>query len=290
MHKDLCHPGQHEGIIEAQLFEAVQAGLAGRTSQRQVRTGTRAILSGILFDASGRRMSPIHARNRHGQSYRYYTSASLLTGAAPDGDTRRVSAPALEEALLTRLRRWSGRTDACLQELRPHVNRISLHDDHIDVSITVPELENWNSRIVEPDKWVLEGRTLTVRSPLRLRVRGGRTFAIEATRSSTRRRPDRALLAGLKRAHAELQARGIDLMDHRGSQADSRGLEDPYLRKLTTLAFLAPDIQQAIISGQQPADLTLAGLLATRLPVDWESQRRLLGFSLAGPVATLIGA
>ena len=267
----------------------MQASLSSRTAQRKVRTGTRAILSGILFDASGRRMSPIHACNRHGQSYRYYTSGSLLTGGKQHGDARRVSAPVLEEALLIRLRRWSGRTDASLQELRPLVQRIALNDAHIDVSITVPELEDWSSRIVEPDRSNPEGLILTVRSPLKLKVRGGRTFAIEAARSSARRRPDRALLAGLRRAHAELQSRGIDLMDHRGSYADARGVEDPYLRKLTKLAFLAPDIQQAIISGQQPADLTLAGLLASPIPIDWDEQRRHLGFCPAGPDGTLLG-
>ena len=172
IHKELCHPGQHDGIIEAELFEAVQASLSSRTAQRKVRTGTRAILSGILFDASGRRMSPIHARNRHGQSYRYYTSGSLLTGGKQHGDARRDSAPALEEALLIRLRRWSGRTDASLQELRPMVQRIALNDAHIDVSITVPELEDWSSRIVEPDRSNPEGLILTVRSPLKLKVRG----------------------------------------------------------------------------------------------------------------------
>ena len=78
-------------------------------------------------------------------------------------------------------------------------------------------------------------------------------------------------------------------MDHRGSYADARGVEDPHLRKLTKLAFLAPDIQQAIISGQQPADLTLAGLLASPIPIDWDEQRRHLGFCPAGPDGTLLG-
>ena len=289
VHKELCHPGQHAGIIDEELFEAVQASMAGRTALRQIRTGTRAALAGILFDASGKRMSPIHARNRHGQSYRYYVSSSLLTGTRGGDPSRRISGPAIEEALLTRLRQWSGRATAGLQELCSLVRRIDVHDDHIDVIISMPELEDWSSRIIDPDRWDIENRMLKVRSALKLKVRGGRTFAIEAARSPARRRPDRALLAGLKRAHAELHSRGIDMMERGSSLAEAKGVEDPYLRKLTSLAFLAPDIQQAIVSGQQPAELTLAGLLSTRLPVGWDAQRELLGFSLGSPDSPLQG-
>ncbi len=45
------------------------------------------------------------------------------------------------------------------------------------------------------------------------------------------------------------------------------------------LAFLAPDIVQAILEGRQPVDLTAARLMRlSNLPASWEDQRRLLGF------------
>jgi hypothetical protein len=49
--------------------------------------------------------------------------------------------------------------------------------------------------------------------------------------------------------------------------------------KALKLAFLAPDIVQAIVEGRQPVDLTAARLTRlTNLPASWEDQRRLLGF------------
>ncbi len=49
--------------------------------------------------------------------------------------------------------------------------------------------------------------------------------------------------------------------------------------KALKLAFLAPDIVQAIIEGRQPVDLTAARLMRlSNLPASWEDQRRLLGF------------
>ena len=45
------------------------------------------------------------------------------------------------------------------------------------------------------------------------------------------------------------------------------------------LAFLAPDITDAILDGRQPTELSAARLKRMRdLPPDWQQQRRYLGF------------
>lgn len=49
--------------------------------------------------------------------------------------------------------------------------------------------------------------------------------------------------------------------------------------RLIRLNYLAPDIVAAIIDGTQPADLTRGKLVDCDLPIDWELQRQLLGFS-----------
>jgi len=43
---------------------------------------------------------------------------------------------------------------------------------------------------------------------------------------------------------------------------------------------MAPDIVSAILSGEHPAELTARRLMDdTRLPLDWNEQRRCLGFA-----------
>lgn len=59
----------------------------------------------------------------------------------------------------------------------------------------------------------------------------------------------------------------------------TRGMGDPYIRKLISLAFLAPDIQRAILEGRQPAGLTLGDLIARAIPLDWRKQREALGLA-----------
>ena len=44
------------------------------------------------------------------------------------------------------------------------------------------------------------------------------------------------------------------------------------------LAYLAPDIQTAILKGQPPAGLTLEHVQGLNLPISWVEQRRALGF------------
>lgn len=45
------------------------------------------------------------------------------------------------------------------------------------------------------------------------------------------------------------------------------------------LAFLAPDIQQAILAGHQPPGLTPAELMAEGFPLAWDAQRDRFGFA-----------
>ena len=75
---------------------------------------------------------------------------------------------------------------------------------------------------------------------------------------------------------------GIDLANPRAAIPEAKGIGDPYLRKLSTLAFLAPDIQRAILEGRQPMGLTLGNLLSSALPLDWHKQREILGFGRSG--------
>ena len=45
------------------------------------------------------------------------------------------------------------------------------------------------------------------------------------------------------------------------------------------LAFLAPDIVEAILAGTQPVDLTAETLTRRDLPLSWSEQKSLFGFN-----------
>jgi hypothetical protein len=59
--------------------------------------------------------------------------------------------------------------------------------------------------------------------------------------------------------------------------ANAYGISGQHVARLLPLAWLAPDIVEAILDGRQPKALTVKRLLA-KLPMDWADQRRALGF------------
>jgi hypothetical protein len=67
-------------------------------------------------------------------------------------------------------------------------------------------------------------------------------------------------------------------MDSAEDLDHSRGLPDPYLRRIAALAFLAPDIQQQVLMGRQPTGLTLKRLTGSEMPLGWQEQRNRFGF------------
>ena len=146
------------------------------------------------------------------------------------------------------------------------------------VDLAPPAHENWTADAPEECSTGPNG-SLRITSPVKILTRGGRTSRIDGSASPRHSRPDKTLIAGLRRAHAELKKCGIDVTDSRASIEHACGVKDPYLRKLTGIAFLAPDIQRTILEGRQPADLKLADVLSRELPLAWEDQRKLLGFA-----------
>src|SRR5690242_12140379 len=101
VHKGQAYPGDHSAIVPQALWDRVQAMLAGNRHER--RTGvlkSRRMLTGLLFDERGNRMSPSMVRNRHGRRYAYYVSRPSLVGT-PEQAGALVRVPAGEiEALV----------------------------------------------------------------------------------------------------------------------------------------------------------------------------------------------
>jgi hypothetical protein len=60
--------------------------------------------------------------------------------------------------------------------------------------------------------------------------------------------------------------------------AQQEGCSRPCVSSMIKLAYLAPDITQAILGGTQPASLTLADLMKRDIPGGWTDQRRAFGF------------
>jgi site-specific DNA recombinase len=60
VHKEMSYPGEHKAIVDEALWTEVQAILTANRTDRVLGTAEKqvSLLSGILFDARGERMTP----------------------------------------------------------------------------------------------------------------------------------------------------------------------------------------------------------------------------------------
>ena len=54
------------------------------------------------------------------------------------------------------------------------------------------------------------------------------------------------------------------------------GISRRYIRRLVGLAFLSPELIEAILQGRQSVELTATRLAELDLPLDWTEQHKLL--------------
>jgi site-specific DNA recombinase len=268
-HKGASYPGAHPAIIDPTLFDAVQDLLNANARRHEARSNhvVRAPLAGRIFDTDGQPMSPTFSHGARGQVYRYYVSAPLQQGhprSAGDRAVRRVSATAIETnvtALLQRLLPASGDTPLA------NLLRVEIHATSLDLLVPVALLPRLRGQLrdgetAERDQTL--GAAVRVRTPTRLQLRGGRTI-IEGAVPQTARR-DTALIKALRAAHRMMDC------DDNGLPILHTAPVSPYERRLIRLAFLAPELQAAILAGRQPAGLTLAQLMRMPIPALWRAQ------------------
>jgi site-specific DNA recombinase len=114
VHQGVAYSGQHQATLDPELWQIVQDKLAANRQERALAVGAEApsLLAGLIVDADGNPMTSTHATKR-AKRYRYYVSASLLTGDRPQAQKgMRVPAGDVEALVLDRLRAFfSSRID-----------------------------------------------------------------------------------------------------------------------------------------------------------------------------------
>ena len=317
VHNGQSHPSEHPPIIDHPLWDAVQIRLAGNTAERNSGrpTDQPSLLTGMLFDAEGNRMTPSHAV-KQGARYRYYVSRPRITQDQHESATAlRIPAAEIEHFVTSRMRQWLLDPGSIYQSTRladPSAQRrliarateigkswtelpgtrqralLTTLIDRIDVGAHQIDIHLRPTRLAA----LLDGAATTLPSatddevqilsiPVRLR-RSGRAIRmlIAGIDPFATAKPDARLVKLLIRARQF----NATLLDSDGvpfaALAKREGVSPSYFTRLVRLSYLAPDITEAILDGRQPRDLTADKLLAhSRLPLDWHEQRTVLGFA-----------
>ena len=288
--KGANYPGQHEGIVDRDVWERVQAKLDAAATEKKV--GSRALqpslLSGLLFDPLGRRMTPTHGC-KNGQRYRYYVTVAgqYAKTEAPF----RFSAPAIEQLVTALLIDWlrgpgrqiapsasaaeaeitlasaasdasilkTGTSSAKRSVLLRRLSRIDLDDSSLHLRL-----------IDEPDE---EGTITTHLGKVR---RGNDVqIVVRANDASPMKKRNEELVHMLADARA---AQHLVLSRPNDSLADLArlaGRSERIFKRMLRLSYLAPEIVKAILEGDEPSSMTCRGMhRINSIPMAWGEQRQ----------------
>jgi site-specific DNA recombinase len=265
------YSGEHKAILDRALFDDVQNLLKSNSVvRRNQRSNNQAMLAGLLFDDRGNRMGSTYSTKR-GARYRFYVSSALLTGRTNEaGSVPRVSASDVEAKII-----------AALRDQLPGLSPSIAGHEMIDTTVERVELHKTLIRITlksaDADKSANETRSIEITF---LQPNKGPRARIEGDASNSPSPADVQLIQHVAQAHMWVKKLSDGHHQSIDELAASAKLHPKVIRKRLRLAFLAPDITEAVLIGDQQHSLTLAKLYDTG-SLSWEKQRRTLSFNVA---------
>lgn len=105
VHKGSAHPGEHDPIIDRNLWDQVHALIDPSPRARAQRPlgRTPAMLKGLIFGPTGAAMTPAHTR-KNGKLYCYYVTTDLVRNGTSTCPVRRVPAAQIEAVVISQIR------------------------------------------------------------------------------------------------------------------------------------------------------------------------------------------
>ena len=300
-HKEKVHEGLQDPIIDMETWRKVQDLISQNRHDHRIKKNAKApsLLTGILYHEDGTQFRPRQSKYE-GKRLHYYLHPDT-TLPAREVDTFVVNAMI---ALLERqaelcsiigvdhpalINLFSATAARIAVQLKLHAERgvilqliekITVERHRIQITLNragmrgllgpaddLPPIED-----TDPVPIVIT-RAYQVK-----RCGQGKKLIIGANQSHQNAMPDPSLLKTIARAHAWLSDLKSGLSYKEIGTRDS--IDERLVARTLRLAFLAPDITTAILSGREPKGLTSQTLLRLpKLPSDWNEQRELLSFT-----------
>jgi DNA invertase Pin-like site-specific DNA recombinase len=307
VHRGKAFTGQHPPIIDSVQWEAVQTQLDTQRHRHRQRASTPSdsLLKGLLYDSQGRRLIPSHSQKRS-KRYRYYISEALVAGTRQEIQSGlRLPAQEIESLVIAELHNWLGEpasvldheysdpamaqqvlvcaqqsvaelrsgSDAAYRLAHRLVQRVVVESDVVRIQISPHRLRQ---EVASDEK---DSRPVELMVPVQLRRCGlAMRLVIQGKEHQVMQVTDHAMIQSISTAHDWLKQLTSGKHSSVLSLAEAEGKDASYVTKVLYRAFLAPDIVEAILAGNQPPTLTQETLKKSLpLPIDWNEQRKLLG-------------
>lgn len=314
-HKDNVYDGEHQAIIDNEIFEKVQElMIKNRISKKcLINSKNPSLLVGKLFDDKDNRMSPSHSNTRN-RKYRYYISQAIIqarkneagsVSKIPAGEIEKVVTEEIKTFLFDKknIQQYIEQYDVHKQKeillsikslqsvdkdklnntfIRTILSKIVLHKEKIEITLCLQQLlKTLNATAY--DTMLPEEIKTDISDPIFI------TKALRVSQTSknggviiiTDSQKDEIhinpqLIKAIAKSHYWNE---LLLSGEVQSSVDIQKMENlsdnTYIKDILRLRFLAPDIVEQILTGTQPPDMSVQKLLKVNTP-DWKEQKKLL--------------
>jgi hypothetical protein len=178
---------------------------------------------------------------------------------------------------LEAIQRSDDSTDKAQSLLKSAAVRIVVYDEQIEVQINKQALrrELLGQEADSPMQSSTEDDTnlLILKTDARLKRCGGEVrFQLPPDSGHAKSHPVPSLIRAVARAHDWLDRIFRGELTNQRALAEATGLDERYVGRILPLAFLAPDLTEAILEGKHASHFTLENFRGD-VPVDWNEQR-----------------
>lgn len=309
VHKGASFPGQHPAIIDPTLWDRVQEQFKAnlQAERKRPRATSKSLLLGLLYDEAGNRFTPSHATKK-GRRYRYYISQALIKGTskAKAGPTR-LPAEEIEELVLSQLslllqsaprvldilgtpsldiadthtvakvaKEYLVSSEKVRSDLPSIVTRIIVRPQKIELQLSRQSLLKCLLGARRNDELDISESAsedlITLEADAHLQRCGGESRLVLTDTTQTKARSVPSLVRAVARAHDWMDRILRGEVSNQRALAKQTGFDERYISRIIPLAFLAPDITEAILEGRQAPDLSLETCVG-EISLEWSMQR-----------------
>jgi site-specific DNA recombinase len=317
-HKGDTYPGEHERIVDDELWTNVQNLLIQNGVNQKYKTNAKepSLLTSLLFDEYGNRFSPSHAvKNK--KRYRYYVNQAFLKDKnAPINAIKRIPAHEIEKCIeeqllgiisdplkltthlelsmdqieLASLQITAGELDSRWLEIGPEnqrkliqhsVEKVTLTASSISIEINnqgLSQLFNSLSKTQIMDDFGDQTFSHEINASLKQCQWESRLIIESEKPSGKKPEPNNALIKAIAQTYAWRQKLLSGEVSTLRELANAIGSTEKYVSNKIKIAYLSPEIVEKILAGKQPPELTVRRL-QKGFSQNWVEQKKELGFS-----------